>query len=519
MLYKSLQFKVIFWIAALLVILLGGSFLITTSISLRTLNREFQETTRRQGALLLDAIYNNISTTAERGHMQRLLELTEMVGTVSEVESLLIFDNQTGKILSSVHPEEVGKPVEKAHQEVYQSNEIKGKLIDADSGKQFCLVRPVRNRPQCHSCHAPEKRILGVLDVCLSMRPVQQRIAENRRIMSTMAVLAAVCTIIITSLSISLLLRFMVIRPVSRMMGAITRVEQGDLTAKADIVSRDELGRMAMNFNAMVETIRKLSEMKDEFISIVSHELRTPLTSIQYFAEVMLERVGKLDPAKQAKYLKVINEETDRLTRLINDLLDLQKISAGKFKWKDEEIHVPQMIQAVTATFTGGALAKNIRLCTSIPADLPMVCGDRDKIIQLMANLLSNAIKFTRVGGRIDINASVGYDMNLISDRENFNRYVLIAVKDEGIGIPKEHLHRIFEKFQQVEDSFTRSKGGTGLGLSISKEIVNHHGGLIWVESELNVGSSFFFTLPFKPAAQGAAAGATTPTTTTTTPA
>jgi signal transduction histidine kinase len=515
MIYKSLQFKIIFWIAALLVLLLGGSFFITTTLSLRTLNQEFQETTRRQGALLLDAIYNNISSTAERGHMQRLIELTEMVGTVSEVESLLIFDNRTGNILSSINPEEVGKPVEKAHQEVFQANEIKGRMIDADSGKQFCLVRPVRNRPQCYSCHPEEKRILGVLDVCLSMKPVQERIAQNRRIMFTMAILAAVSTIIITSLSISLLLQFMVTRPVGRMMSAINRVEQGDLTAKAEIVSRDELGRMAQNFNAMVETIRKLSEMKDEFISIVSHELRTPLTSIQYFAEVMLERVGKLDSAKQAKYLKVINEETDRLTRLINDLLDLQKISAGKFKWKEEEIHIPQVIQTVLATFTGGAAARNIRICPSVPGNLPTVNGDRDKIIQLLANLLSNAIKFTRVGGRIDITASVGYDMNLISDHENYNRYVLIAVKDEGIGIPREHLHRIFEKFQQVEDSFTRSKGGTGLGLSISKEIVNHHGGLIWVESELNVGSTFFFTLPFKPAGTADSDPAATPKTTT----
>lgn len=495
MIKKSLQFKVIFWIAAILVILLGGSFMINTTITLNTLNREFEETTRRQAALLMDAIYNNIASTAEKGHMQQLLRLTEMVNAVSEIQELVIF-NQEGVVLQSIRPEDVGRKVSDIHYDVYLGNEIKGKFYDAGERKEFCMVRPLFNQERCYSCHDQSKRVLGILDVCLSMAPTEARIEANRKIMQTFAILAAMITILVTSLTISVSIRLMVTKPIKKIVKVINEVERGDLRAVVEINSADELGKLGHSFNAMVHTIRKLNEMKDEFISIVSHELRTPLTSIKYFAEVMLERISKMGTNKQVKYLKVINEETDRLTRLINDLLDLQKISSGKFKWKSEAFDITKLIRSTVTTFSGGAASRSIKIITNLDEDIPVIIGDQDKIVQLLANLLSNAIKFTRIGGKITISAETGNNPEYIEDRTKFDKYIIVSVKDEGIGINKENLHRIFEKFQQVEDSFTRSKGGTGLGLSISKEIVTHHGGKIWVESEVNVGSVFSFTLP-----------------------
>jgi signal transduction histidine kinase len=282
------------------------------------------------------------------------------------------------------------------------------------------------------------------------------------------------------------------------------------MNARVEFTSADELGVMGRSFNSMIDTIHKLSEMKDDFISIVSHELRTPLTSIKYFAEVMLERVGTIEPARQQKYLRVINEETDRLTRLINDLLDLQKISAGKFKWKLEEIRLDQVVRNTVQTFSGAGAARNVQLVSQVDPGLPVVLGDNDKIVQLVANLLSNAIKFTRPGSRVVVTAERGEDPALITDHR-FHAYVKVSTRDEGIGIAPENLEKIFEKFQQVEDHFTRSQGGTGLGLSICKEIVLHHGGKIWAESKVDVGSTFSFTIPFeeKPPGDRRAAGET----------
>ena len=138
-----------------------------------------------------------------------------------------------------------------------------------------------------------------------------------------------------------------------------------------------------------------------------------------------------------------------------------------------------------------------MRLLAQVDPGLPIVLGDHDKIVQLVANLLSNAIKFTRAGSKVVVSAERGDDPARITDRR-YRTYVRIGVTDEGIGIAPENLEKIFEKFQQVEDHFTRSQGGTGLGLSICKEIVLHHGGKIWAESEVNVGSTFFFTVPYE---------------------
>jgi signal transduction histidine kinase len=503
---KRLQVKIVLWIALILAVFLGTSYSITTYRTLKSLNEEFEDATRRKAVLLMDAIYNNIAYTTESGHMRHLLQMAELTNSYTELQQLVIF-SQDGIIRQSLNPKDVGKKISEVHYDVYLNNEVKGKAYDAGSERQFCMVKPLFNQERCHSCHDKGKRVLGVLDVCLNMNDAKLRMAKNRDIMRTAGITGAVATILATSLALTLLLALLVSRPVSHMVKVIREVERGNMSARVELATQDELGVMGRSFNSMIETIRKLNEMKDDFISIVSHELRTPLTSIKYFAEVMMERVGTIEPARQQKYLRVINEETDRLTRLINDLLDLQKISAGKFKWKTEEIRLDQVVRNTVQTFSGAAAARDVRLVAQVDPGLPIVLGDNDKIVQLVANLLSNAIKFTRAGSRVVVTADRGEDPALITDRR-YRAYVKVSTTDEGIGIASENLEKIFEKFQQVEDHFTRSQGGTGLGLSICKEIVLHHGGRIWAESEVNVGSTFSFTIPYeeKPSGERTAA-------------
>jgi signal transduction histidine kinase len=502
MLRKKLQVKIIFWIALVLFIILGTSSSITAYYSLKSLNEEFEEATRRKAVLLMEAIYNSISSTSESGHMQRLIQMTELVNAYTELKQLVIF-SQDGTILQSLNPQDVGKKISDIHYDEYLEGTGRGTAYDVGSQREFCMVRPLFNQERCYGCHDSKRRVLGILDVCLSMSSAQERISRNRAILRTTAGVSALATILATSLAIAILVQVLVNRPVSRMVSTIKSVENGDMTARVEVRSEDELGIMGRSFNSMIETIRRLNEMKDDFISIVSHELRTPLTSIKYFAEVMMERVGSLEAERQKKYLKVINEETDRLTRLINDLLDLQKISSGKFKWKLEEVRVDKAILSTLQTFKGGAAARQVKLVAGIQPGLPVIVGDGDKIIQLIANLLSNAIKFTQPGKKVTVTAAPGDDPDLVTDK-TFSKYIRVEVVDEGIGISPENLEKIFEKFQQVEDSFTRQEGGTGLGLSISREIVLHHGGKIWAESTVNVGSTFAFTLPYsdKPVAR-----------------
>ena len=507
---KRLQAKIVFWVALTLAIFLGTSYSITTYRTMKSLNEEFEDATRRKAILLMDAIYNNIAYTTESGHMRKLLQMAELTNSYTELQQLVIF-SQDGMIRQSLNPADIGKKISEVHYDVYLNNEVKGKAYDAGSERQFCMVKPLFNQERCYACHDKGKRVLGILDVCLNMSDAKARMARNRDTLRTAGITSALVTILATSLALVVLLALLVNRPLSHIIKVIRAVETGDMNARVDLTSQDELGVTGRSFNSMIETIRKLNEMKDDFISIVSHELRTPLTSIKYFAEVMMERVGTIEPARQQKYLRVINEETDRLTRLINDLLDLQKISAGKFKWKLEEIRLDQVVRNTVQTFSGAAAARDVRLVAQVDPGLPIVLGDHDKIVQLVTNLLSNAIKFTRGGSRVVVTADRGEDPAFITDRR-YRSYVKVSTTDEGLGIAPENLEKIFEKFQQVEDHFTRSQGGTGLGLSICKEIVLHHGGKIWAESELNVGSTFSFTIPYeekppgdRPAADGAA--------------
>jgi PAS domain S-box-containing protein len=235
--------------------------------------------------------------------------------------------------------------------------------------------------------------------------------------------------------------------------------------------------------------LRELDRLKDNFLSTVSHELRTPLTSIKSFAEILLSY--KEDEATQKEFLGIINNEADRLTRLINDFLDISKIQAGRMQWKNQPVEVDKVIQQAI-TSTGPLIARSkLELSTEIAPDLPAVWCDKDRLIQVMTNLLGNAVKFTPEGGLIRIQAQ--YDTQ--NNREG-KRLVTVSVRDSGIGIAPENHQKIFETFGQVGDVLKDRPKGTGLGLSISKKIIETFGGKIWVESAPGQGSTFIFNLP-----------------------
>lgn len=246
-----------------------------------------------------------------------------------------------------------------------------------------------------------------------------------------------------------------------------------------------------------ITTAKEVDRMKTDFISTVSHELRTPLTSVLGFAKIIKKKFQDVivpviqsdeKPVKRnikqiSENIDVIVEEGERLTQLINDLLDLAKMEAGRTDWNMEMIAVEEVVRrAITAT-TALFEQKQLNLQQEIAPNLPPVLGDSNRLIQVVINLLSNAVKFTPHG-------SVTCRVYL---KDNF---VVVSVVDSGIGIAKADQPKVFEKFKQVGDTLVDKPTGTGLGLPISKEIVEHHGGEMWVDSELGKGSTFSFSLP-----------------------
>ncbi|MBF0507262.1 MAG: hypothetical protein HQL09_10565 [Nitrospirae bacterium] len=239
------------------------------------------------------------------------------------------------------------------------------------------------------------------------------------------------------------------------------------------------------------------SRAKSNFLSSVSHELRTPMTSIFGFAKLIKNKmeedmVPRLDPgdkkamrsAQQIRSnLDIIVSEGERLTKLINDVLDLAKLDAGRVEWHFDKTDLPEIVNHVVTLSKQQVESKGLSISVEVSSDLPPIAADRDRILQVLLNLISNAVKFTERGG-ITIGAC-------LHDRE-----IIFSVGDTGIGIDADDQDKVFDKFQQIGDTLTAKPHGTGLGLAICREIINRHGGRIWVESEHGKGSIFRFVLP-----------------------
>ena len=245
-------------------------------------------------------------------------------------------------------------------------------------------------------------------------------------------------------------------------------------------------------FNSTNQELTRLNNVKTEFISLVSHELRTPLTSIKSFAEILMDDIEDMDVKTQKRYLSIINNESDRLTRLVTNILDLQKIDANKMEWRDENIILNDIAQKSVDTFSGAYHAKNITLSIATAPENLSVIADSDKLKQVFANLLSNALKFTEEG---EVMVSI-YQHQAKTANDSYRDMALVSVSDTGPGIPEDQRLQIFDSFHQIDNSATRKTGGSGLGLDICRKIINHYEGNIWVENNQDKGSVFFFEIP-----------------------
>ena len=240
---------------------------------------------------------------------------------------------------------------------------------------------------------------------------------------------------------------------------------------------------------------RKLDEARREFVANVSHELRTPLTNIRSYTETLTDAAGELPIETEKQFLGVISSETDRMTRIVTDLLTLSKLDYGRMDLRMTRFSLRDMLRGVSKAMRLNAEENGHTLIDELPDDLPRVVADRERIEQGVINILSNAVKYTPKGGHIHLSACT-----LSGNR------VRITVEDDGIGIPKEDVPRLFERFYRVDKARSRAAGGTGLGLAIAKEIIEQHEGKIALASEYGKGTIVTITLPtnLKPTEEGA---------------
>jgi len=282
------------------------------------------------------------------------------------------------------------------------------------------------------------------------------------------------------------------------LIGAVRRVLAGEPRVEAEIVT----GTLRQHYFAAtvaavragetsgavivlhdITDLRKLERVRRDFVANVSHEFRTPLTAIQGFAETLIG--GAIDdPQNRGRFLAIILEHSRRLARLTEDLLRLSQMDAEQLELEIRAVSVPALVESVYETAQRRAAEKGLTLSLSLPGQLPEVAADNRRLQEVLQNLLDNAIQYTLPGGKIELSAEVRGDE------------VIFTVADTGIGIPQADQPRIFERFYRVDVARSREAGGTGLGLSIAKHLMEAHGGRIWVESEVGVGSKFHFAVP-----------------------
>lgn len=300
------------------------------------------------------------------------------------------------------------------------------------------------------------------------------------------------------SIGLAILLGYVVssslVGPVMLMDERFRQIASGDFSKQVNVPNRDELGTLANNLNKMNNELSLLylqletaNRHKSEFLAQMSHELRTPLNAIIGFSQMLEKRVfGGLNE-KQMEYVQDIHTSGRHLLSLINDILDLAKVEAGRMDLNLSQFDVPSTLEGTLTLVKEKAAGHNITLTLDVDRQLDTFIGDQRKFKQILLNLLSNAMKFTPDGGRVSVSAK----------RKDGNMEV--SVSDTGFGIAAENQAAIFEEFRQVSDGKAEKSEGTGLGLAITKKFVELHGGRIWVESSPGKGSTFTFSLPERP--------------------
>lgn len=305
-------------------------------------------------------------------------------------------------------------------------------------------------------------------------------------------IIEAVAVGFVISVVLSFILSKTLLQPIVGMTKAAEAMAGGDFSRKLDVESEDEIGILADTFNNMahqlkttLEEIKKSEALRREFVANVSHELRTPLTSIRSYAETLTDNAD-LPKDMENDFLHVILNESDRMTKIVQDLLTLSRFDAGSNLLTIDEFSLEQSIRDVCDAIALEAKKRGHDIAVSLEKDLPVISGDKARIEQVLINILSNAVKYTPDGGKIDITSG------------KTGNKVWVKIKDNGIGIPEEDLTRIFDRFYRVDKARSRESGGTGLGLSIAREIVIRHGGDILIESAVGGGTTVTVVLPLE---------------------
>lgn len=323
--------------------------------------------------------------------------------------------------------------------------------------------------------------MMGQMGAGMGIGQMEADLFTNFQAAVNEALLVAASAALVTAVAVSVFVSRRVVTPIRQMMQASQHIAGGHYAERVQATSDDELGQLARSFNQMAVSLQQTEAMRRDLIANVAHELRTPLTTIKGYMEGLLDGVLPPEPDTYQQ----VYREADRLQRLVSDLQELSRVEAGAYELNRRSLTIIALIRQVVARLRPQFEEKEVNLELELPAEVPTVLADEDRISQVLINLTGNALQYTPAGGTVTIAA------------ENHSSELHVIIYDTGLGIPPEHLPHLFARFYRVDKSRSRAGGGSGIGLTIVKHLIEAHGGRVWAESEgAGQGSTFGFSLP-----------------------
>lgn len=494
---KSLKVK----ITILAFILISLIMIVNTWRDIHLTEQKLLNAQKEKTALLSDRIAHGIMILMLKNRWQDLQGMMEgLVKDSKEMKEIRIFVPETGVIVVSSNPNDIGKKMYKEDIERFRKGEEGAFLIKKGDTLYSSKLTSIENHPVCYRCHLAEKKILGVMDIEISLDTVYETIGQFKKEHFTDSLIGFTLIIFVFLFIIGILID----RPINKMITTIRRIEKGDLTARMNVKQKDELGLLAQSFNNMVESLEKTKKELEEYhtsqiekaaklaslgevASGIAHEIKNPLTGISCAIQVLQSELSE-DDSKKALIAEVLNQ-IKRLDRTVKDLLVFAKskpLHLIPFKIYD-------VIEKTMFLVHTDAEKQNIIIETDINKDIPEIMMDPDQMQQVLLNLMINSLQAMPEGGELSISVSVkdykevGSNITMALRTE---KVLATKIQDTGEGISPEDMENIFKPF------FTKKSKGTGLGLSISQKIVRGHGGEITCESSQGKGTLFIIYLP-----------------------
>ncbi len=419
-----------------------------------------------QGNIIADRIISPIQEFNENDDQEPLSDLMKRFS--KEIKSRVMLLNNEGIVISDSYDVLTGQKLD--HVEVQE----------ALQGKSNARLHNLKKYGRTVYAAVPVflgREIQGVVLISSSVEEIYNNIT---RTMKNFALLSILC-VFITGL-ISFIFAKVISAPIEKLTDTINKMYQGKLEQKIEVTGNDELSNLGTAFNLMTTKLALVDQQRKDFVANVSHELKTPLSAVKLLSESLLHQ-NQADIDIYREFLKDIDSEVDRLNKIIENLLKLVDLDKNKLELDYQVTYVNYLVENLIRSLKPLAEKKNISV-EFLETEKIQIKLDQIKIQQVLINIISNGIKYTPEGGKIDVSLYTEYED------------VVIKIEDNGIGIPKESLPHIFERFYRVDRARARNTGGTGLGLSIAQQIIGLHQGSIRVDSELGEGTIFYIRLP-----------------------